>query len=82
VSATASSVKILRDRGARALSDMLMVSEVELIEGEPVSPAPASIEVLVADGVKCPRCWNLRSDIGGDPAYPDLCSRCVAVVMG
>jgi isoleucyl-tRNA synthetase len=80
VLASPASVAVLRERGARALSDMLMVSEVELLEGEPVAPAPASVEVLVADGVKCPRCWNLRSDVGSDPAHPDLCSRCAVVV--
>jgi isoleucyl-tRNA synthetase len=75
-------VAVLRDRGGRALSDMLIVSEVELVEGAPVPPAPASVEVLAADGAKCPRCWNLRQDIGSDPAWPELCSRCAAVVTG
>jgi isoleucyl-tRNA synthetase len=73
-------VVVLRDRGGRALSDMFIVSGIELLEGEPSASASASVEVLVADGVKCPRCWNLRGDVGSDPAHPDLCSRCAMVV--
>ena len=31
---------------------------------------------------KCVRCWQRRADVGGDPAHPDICARCVGNVEG
>ena len=31
---------------------------------------------------KCVRCWQHRADVGGDPAHPQLCGRCVSNVEG
>ena len=31
--------------------------------------------VTVAEGEKCPRCWNIR-ELGGNPDHPDVCERC------
>jgi isoleucyl-tRNA synthetase len=31
---------------------------------------------------KCERCWHYREDVGQDPAYPDICGRCVASLAG
>jgi isoleucyl-tRNA synthetase len=31
---------------------------------------------------KCTRCWHRRPDIGGDPAHPEICGRCVVNVDG
>jgi isoleucyl-tRNA synthetase len=33
--------------------------------------------VLPADGLRCERCWNYRTDIGLDPRWPTVCGRCV-----
>ncbi len=74
---------ILKARGGRELADMLIVSEVELESAEPADADNAFVvDVVVrrADGVKCPRCWNIRSDVGSDPSDPALCARCAAVV--
>ena len=38
------------------------------------------VEVSVADGVKCARCWLIKTDVGADAAYPDLCARCADVL--
>jgi len=38
------------------------------------------IEVDVAPGAKCARCWLILPDVGTDPTYPDLCARCLEVV--
>jgi isoleucyl-tRNA synthetase len=31
---------------------------------------------------KCERCWHVRDDVGGDPAHPGLCGRCVSNLHG
>ena len=38
------------------------------------------VEVTVADGEKCDRCWQVLPDVGSNPPYPELCDRCVHVV--
>ncbi|GBC92127.1 Isoleucine--tRNA ligase [bacterium HR15] len=38
------------------------------------------IEVDVAPGAKCARCWLVLPDVGTDPTHPDLCARCIEVV--
>jgi isoleucyl-tRNA synthetase len=35
-----------------------------------------------AHGEKCPRCWHYTTDVGKDPAHPQLCGRCVINVAG
>ena len=34
------------------------------------------IEVRKAEGVKCGRCWLVKTDIGADSAHPEICERC------
>jgi len=40
------------------------------------------IAVAPSEYVKCARCWHHRVDVGSQPAYPDLCGRCVDNVEG
>jgi isoleucyl-tRNA synthetase len=61
-----------------ALREALNVSEVAY---DPDSEEPA-IEVGAARGAKCPRCWLMKSDIGAEPAYPELCARCAGAIAG
>jgi isoleucyl-tRNA synthetase len=35
-----------------------------------------------SEAVKCIRCWHYRTDVGSNPAHPDLCARCVENVDG
>ena len=51
-----------------------IVSQVEFKEGS------QDIEILPADGVKCARCWNWRTDVGQSSAHPSLCGRCTKIV--
>ncbi|MDR1946069.1 MAG: isoleucine--tRNA ligase [Desulfovibrio sp.] len=57
----------------------------------PLEDAPAEavraenlddLRILVrpAAGVKCTRCWIYSRELGSDPAHPDLCPRCAAVL--
>ncbi len=60
------------------LPTIFIVSEVHVDYG-----GAGEVEVAVrrAAGSKCARCWNFRASVGEDPAYPDLCDRCLPVVM-
>ena len=76
LTAPASAISVLRDRGNERLADMFIVAEVVLLEGEEYGAG-----VLTASGEKCPRCWNHR-ELGVDVTFPEVCSRCAEVLSG
>ena len=61
------------------LPTLFIVSGVELEtlseEGEP------RVAVEKAPGKKCSRCWNFRTSVGLDAAHPEICDRCLPVVL-
>jgi isoleucyl-tRNA synthetase len=72
------------------LREITLVSEVTVARSE---GAPEGAAWTAAEGVaglwvaaapsghaKCLRCWNLRSDVGADEGYADLCERCARAV--
>ncbi len=63
---------------ANLLPTVFLVSQVELKQaaGENV----AGVEVGPSEGVKCARCWLIKTDVGANGAYPDLCERCARAV--
>jgi isoleucyl-tRNA synthetase len=68
---------------------LLITSQARVIEVEtpPAAAVPTHaegvwIEVKPSSQPKCVRCWNLRSDVGGDPRHPELCARCVVNIEG
>jgi isoleucyl-tRNA synthetase len=40
-------------------------------------PEVASVSVVpkLAEGIKCARSWRITTDVGSDPAYPDVSAR-------
>jgi isoleucyl-tRNA synthetase len=64
----------LSSRSAGMLSELFIVSAVELTQGDAYSVA-----VREATGNKCPRCWNFR-ELGVDPDQPEVCARCAEVL--
>jgi len=38
------------------------------------------VDVEMADGHKCARCWIYKMDVGAVKAWPDLCGRCAGAV--
>ena len=40
------------------------------------------VDVLIADGEKCARCWHHKPEVGSDPKHPELCNRCIDNVDG
>jgi isoleucyl-tRNA synthetase len=61
------------------LPDVFLVSQVALrnTRKEP----GLEVRAVPAEGVKCARCWLIKTDVGGDPAHPALCSRCARAVV-
>lgn len=56
------------------LREVFIVSSVTIEEGA------FEIRVEKAKGQKCLRCWNWSETVGHDRNYPDICSRCSAVL--
>jgi isoleucyl-tRNA synthetase len=57
--------------------EILIVSQVEMGQGEEVA-----LDVALAPGAKCERCWRVLPEVGASAAHPTLCRRCEAVVEG
>ena len=63
--------KVILETSGIDLEELLIVSHVEVHEGDELK-----VEVSKAEGQKCPRCWKVKTNIGADPDYPDLCLEC------
>lgn len=88
-------IKVFMDPSFKAfikdvdLAELSITSEVEVMEG-PISEKAFTIEdvpgigvqVILASGDKCNRCWKILPEVGTIEAYSDLCKRCTAVVEG
>ncbi len=75
------------DQYQSELPALFIVSQVELTFGEnwgqnqlEVEALGILVQVFKADGTKCDRCWNVRSDVGSQAEHPALCLRCVEAV--
>ena len=68
---------------AEELAPLLLAADVTLGDGVGGTPSPVvpglRVGIERAAGAKCARCWITRA-LGVDPAHPDLCERCAAVV--
>jgi isoleucyl-tRNA synthetase len=60
---------LTRDR--EGLKELFNVSQVELQAADRLQ-----VETLPADGQKCGRCWNYRTDIEPYGPWPEVCGRC------
>lgn len=72
--------------GLEQLEQLFIVSAVEIHEAGATAPESArsskglSVQVKVAEGEKCERCWNVTKDVGLDADHPTLCKRCAEVI--
>ncbi len=57
---------------AGVLEELFIVASVAFEQGDVEEPV---VSVSVAEGEKCPRCWNIR-ELGGHAAHADVCQRC------
>ncbi|HET8550540.1 MAG TPA: isoleucine--tRNA ligase [Bryobacteraceae bacterium] len=63
------------ERFRRLLPELFIVSQVELAGGD----APP-VQVTLADGDRCERCWKYTTDVGSDPDLPAVCRGCAEAV--
>ena len=88
--ATALLPDLIRSERAKT-QDLLIVSQAEVssdlpaLGGSPFATYEAEllncrIIVSKAAGGKCERCWKYDTEVGRNPAYPTLCSRCAQVL--
>ncbi len=77
-------VKILKEFESE-LPSLFIVSQVELVEKEAdISGTRVNdvvVEIIGAEGKKCPRCWVYSKTIGQDPKHPVICSKCVKALQ-
>lgn len=57
-----------------SLSTIFGISRVDLVLDASVDSVAMNIQM--AEGAKCARCWIFKQDIGAHPAFPDICARC------
>ena len=68
------------------LTSVFIVSQVELKKESSVTVAlsdyfsQTEIQIFPADGIKCARCWNWRTDVGQSIEHPSLCACCTKIV--
>ena len=81
----ASVVSFLEETG-EDLAAIFIVSQVHVREEEggdgwrESTELPLKIRIDRAEGKKCVRCWNYRTDVGSSQVHPDLCGRCVSMI--
>jgi isoleucyl-tRNA synthetase len=68
----------LARRYEHSLKELFNVSQVILNSSNEIEESVASISP--ADGAKCARCWNYRTDIGVDPRWSTVCGRCAGAL--
>ena len=62
----------IAQRYESSLKELFNVSQVELT----ATGTEARATTTDADGAKCTRCWNYRTDVGIDPRWSTVCGRC------
>ncbi len=67
-------------RHAGDLRYLFIVSAVSLAQGSGNGTGGVHIEVKMADGATCERCWNISTHVGEDTNYPTVCERCSPVL--
>ena len=72
VTAPAALVATAGSFDSAVFEELFIVAKVQFVEGDGDEITAA---VTVAEGEKCPRCWNIR-ELGGNPNHPDVCERC------
>ena len=69
--------------GGVTLEELCIVSQTVAGEGTNESAAYPGLKLGVrrAEGTACPRCWQVHRGPAGDERHPELCGRCLDVVV-
>lgn len=70
--------KLLNDN-ADILPTIFITSQVKVLEGD---NKELEVQVELADGEKCERCWVYSETVGHNHEHPTLCDRCVSAIEG
>ncbi len=74
------------ERNAQRFPAAFIVSQIQVFKIDKIdqglSEEFAKTEIVIekADGAKCGRCWNYKTDLGRDIEHQTLCERCTAIV--
>ena len=76
---------LLLEEYRRMLPMLFIVSQVELLQGQPAGAQESELPGLQvrierASGQKCARCWNYSERVGEDSEHPRVCERCSAAL--
>lgn len=69
--------ELLNGFGLEQFAALCIVSEMECRQ----SADSTSVTAQKSEHKKCQRCWNYWPSVGSNSEYPDLCERCVEVMM-
>ena len=79
--------EIMRALDGIDMAELAITSGIEIVAGTPPADAFAMPDVAgvgvtfaKARGAKCARSWRITTDVGSDPAYPDLSARDAAAM--
>ncbi|MEG0072121.1 MAG: isoleucine--tRNA ligase [Raoultibacter sp.] len=70
VEAPAATLAVLQKFDMAVYEELFIVSAVSFVEGDAIAAI-----ITLAEGEKCPRCWNYRV-LGGNAQHPSVCERC------
>jgi isoleucyl-tRNA synthetase len=71
-------IKLLEEFGIGQFASLCIVSEIILEKSE----GDTKITAGKSSHQKCARCWNFWPSVGKNSEHPDLCERCIKVVVG
>jgi isoleucyl-tRNA synthetase len=64
-----------------ALPEFFNVSQVTVqMVASTTNEAALAVDVNVASGAKCARCWRVVPDVGEDPRWVEVCTRCAGAL--
>jgi len=64
-----------------SLAEFFNVSQATVQSvGASTQAAAVLIETQPANGAKCGRCWRVVPDVGDDPRWPEVCTRCAGAL--
>jgi isoleucyl-tRNA synthetase len=71
-------LNLQQEEAREIFEELFIVSKVEVDANLP--GGGDVLEVKVAPGKKCARCWKVKEEVGKNADFPDLCDRCADVV--
>ncbi len=63
-------------------AQFFIVSDFEVVKWDTLDREyeVAKVDISLAEGEKCERCWTVRSSVGEHATYPELCAPCAETV--